>query len=449
MQRSFLLRGSQSELGAFLLDIRAARKTVRIKESERGLVGVQLVSITGAEYAPLARIFSAHWFQRVSSFFVRAIHFLIFIAYALGMYVDDFLLWQDARVLDLSACLELAFCAAFGVPISWAKVQLRPTVIWIGWQFMFRAGAVRLPDEKIQKLRAALSKVLSGSSCSKYDLDALLGLLQWVLQICPELRPWLSSLYADLHKPLGASYSIDPGMWQSLSSSLTDDMHFHRAPAGTAIPVGARLLSARHVDLRCRDDLAKAPLTSKRVWMRVSDARSVKREPSDHSRRFLKFWQQWATSAPCLRRDVECVLAADAFAHGSQIGIGGFLQFPGSDPLWFSERFCLRDFAKLRLPLDPEAQRNITCWEAMAQLGLVLLFSESVPGGRMRVCIPSFSDNTGAEASCNKLLTTSSPLCFFTQQLALVSWRRGVFLDVQVSKMGMLIISRAGMALNR
>ena len=67
----------------------------------------------------------------------------------------------------------------------------------------------------------------------------------------------------------------------------------------------------------------------------------------------------------------------------------------------------------------------------MAQLGLVILFSKSVPGGRVRVCIPSFSDNTGAEASCNKLLTTASPLCYFTQQLALVSWRCGVVLDVQ------------------
>ena len=239
----------------------------------------------------------------------------------------------------------------------------------------------------------------------------------------PDFQPYCLSALACLSEVLGDK---DIFLFQSLLEGIPTGFAADIPKSHVFVPCGAN-----------GGDLAKVPLTSKRVWMRVSDARSVKRKLSDQSRRFLRFWQQWATSAPCLRslssipRDVDCVLAADAFAHGSQIGIGGFLQFPGSDPLWFSERFCLRDFAKLRLPLDPEAQRNITCWEAMAQLGLVLLFSESVPGGRMRVCVPSFSDNTGAEASCNKLLTTSSPLCFLTQQLALVSWWCGVFLDVQ------------------
>ena len=83
----------------------------------------------------------------------------------------------------------------------------------------------------------------------------------------PELRSWLSSLYSDLRKPLGASYSIDLGVWHTLSSCLTDDLHFHQTPPGSSIPVGARLLSARHVDLSC-----------KRVRMRVADVRSVNRK---------------------------------------------------------------------------------------------------------------------------------------------------------------------------
>ena len=49
----------------------------------------------------------------------------------------------------------------------------------------------------------------------------------------------------------------------------------------------------------------------------------------------------------------------------------------------------------------------------------------------MRICIPSFSDNTGAEAICSRLLTTRSPLCFFAQLVAMLSTRLGISLDVQ------------------
>ena len=49
----------------------------------------------------------------------------------------------------------------------------------------------------------------------------------------------------------------------------------------------------------------------------------------------------------------------------------------------------------------------------------------------MRLTVPSFSDNTGAEAVCAKLLTTKSPLCFFAQLVSMVSTRLGIRLDVQ------------------
>ena len=85
VQRSFPLRGSQCELGAFSLDIKAAHKTIRIKETERGLVGVQL---DGKHYwyrvCPFGANFSAHWFQRVSSFFVRAMQACMSMIFCFG-----------------------------------------------------------------------------------------------------------------------------------------------------------------------------------------------------------------------------------------------------------------------------------------------------------------------------------------------------------------------------
>ena len=54
-------------------------------------------------------------------------------------------------------------------------------------------------------------------------------------------------------------------------------------------------------------------------------------------------------------------MAADAFASGEELGIGGFIEFPGSPPIWFSERYNLSDFKYLDLPLHRDAQRDISC----------------------------------------------------------------------------------------
>ena len=265
----------------------------------------------------------------------------------------------------------------------------------------------------------------------------MLGLLQWVTQLHIALRPWLSSLYDDISRPPGTSYSIAPAFWDTLAPCLSEALIFTATPQGTAIPVGSKLLSARHVPLESRADLRRVPLTAKRVWLRVADPQSKYRRISLLSKRLLQFWFEWCATHhfhECLtlpQRSLDCIMAADAFAHGTMIGIGGFIALPDSPSLWFSERYDLADFKHLDLPLHAESQKDISCWETLAQAALMLLFGHLCPGGRMRICIPSFSDNTGAEAVCSRLLTTRSPLCFFAQLVAMISTRLGISLDVQ------------------
>ena len=78
---------------------------------------------------------------------------------------------------------------------------------------------------------------------------------------------------------------------------------------------------------------------------------------------------------------------------------------------------------------SPNAQRDIGCYELLAQIALVLLLATLIPGGRARVCVRSMSDNSSAEAAINKLMTRSSPMCFFAQQLALVAFSTAITLD--------------------
>ena len=162
---------------------------------------------------------------------------------------------QASSVIALCASMLLALCATFGIPISWTKLQLGSLVRWIGWNFNLRAQVVSVPEDKLHKLLAACVAVLEPRHTTKQSLESLVGLLHWLLHIAPVLKPWLSCLYNDLARPLGTSFSLNPGTWQLLPKSLDDSMHFTSSPAGSGIPVGGKLLSAKHVELHRKSDL--------------------------------------------------------------------------------------------------------------------------------------------------------------------------------------------------
>ena len=71
---------------------------------------------------------------------------------------------------------------------------------------------------------------------------------------------------------------------------VQEDMCFSSSPPGTNITKGAKLLSARHINIQSKSDLQKVPVTTKRIWMRVADPSS--------SRRRLSVISPFATSAP-------------------------------------------------------------------------------------------------------------------------------------------------------
>ncbi|CAE7322072.1 unnamed protein product [Symbiodinium sp. CCMP2592] len=290
-------------------------------------------------------------------------------------------------------------------------------------------------DFDVAKLLQSLMQVLRSDPCTKRDLQALIGLLHWILQLSPELLPWLCCLYHDMSRPLGTNFSLHAGAWQQLADTLTDDLHFRKSPPGSTIPPGSKLLSARHVEIKCKADLRLVRATGKRVWIRVADASSSKRRISTVSRQFIMFWVHFCMrpqmprclSLPPL--DFQYSLAADACAKGNDIGIGGWVELPNQPIVWFSEWFTVQDFRALGLPMKDDANLDITAYETLAQLALLIAFISITPTGRLRVCIPSWSDNSGTESLTNKLFTVHTPLCFFAQKLATRSWQSGISLD--------------------
>ena len=287
----------------------------------------------------------------------------------------------------------------------------------------------------MEKFLHALTRVASGDTCTKQDLQRLIGLMHWILQIAPTLLPWLCTLYHDLARPLGTNVSLHAGAWQQLPSFLDDGMIFQRTPPGTSIRAGSKLLSVRHKEISCKADLKLVRCTGKRLWARIADPSTSKRKVSQGSVFFIQFWMAW-----CLRpqmpaslalpaMDFQYKLAADAFAKGEDIGIGGWIQLPNQPCIWFSERFKVHEFRAMGLPMQTNANLDITSYETLAQLALVVCFASFTPGGRLRVRIASWSDNSGTESVANKLFTVRSPICYFAQRLATLAWRSGITLD--------------------
>ena len=72
--------------------------------------------------------------------------------------------------------------------------------------------------------------------------------------------------------------------------------------------------------------------------------------------------------------------------------IGGFLQL-SDRTVWFSERFTPEDFYKLDIEVNHNMQRDIVCYEPLAQLAIVKLLTQHIPAQRYALRISSLSDN--------------------------------------------------------
>ena len=293
-----------------------------------------------------------------------------------------------------------------------------------------------MPETKVSKLLQAVQQVLKSNPCSRKDLEVLIGLLHWILQLAPSLRPWLCTMYHDKARPLGANFSLPQAAWQQIRSFLRADLLFVSTPPGTSIRPGSKLLSVRHVPINDMVDLLRVRNTGKRLWARVADPSTGKRRLSSTSLQFLQFWQTWCLGPQVFRPlacspfDTSVSLAADACASCDHIGIGGWVAFAGQPRIWFSEAFCVSDFTELGLPMKAEANLDIVSYETLSQIALMLCFASACVGGRLRICIPSWSDiNSGTEAVANKLFTTVVPLCYSAQRLATLAWRAAVSLD--------------------
>ena len=122
-------------------------------------------------------------------------------------------------------------------------------------------------------------------------------------------------------------------------------------------------------------------------------------------------------------------LAADACASGSYCQIGGYIS-NSTQTRWFSEKFSHADFCTLDIPVAREMQKDIACYETLAQTAILKIAASEFTVGRIPLRIPSVSDNTSAEAGINRVFSTAHPLCLFLEKVSLLASKCCLDLDI-------------------
>ena len=248
--------------------------------------------------------------------------------------------------------------------------------------------------------------------------------MQWCAMAFPALRSWLAEFYAALAAPRGTLLSLSADQLQMLPAMLDDQLKCIRPLQGIPVSLNWRLCSVGSAISPCKSLLPSLAAPAGRTWTRWHDPNG----------KYVAIRPPLQALASSIARTLEArpwsaplhapprlpgLAAADACAAGTNIGIGGWFTLHDAMPCktqvwWFAEHFEVKDFPPA-WSMREDAQKDIACYELLAQIALLWARAQFSHPARVQVCLPSMSDNTSAEAVANKLFTTSLPLNFSPQ----------------------------------
>ena len=228
----------------FSLDVRKAHKRIKVAVEDQGLL---LFAILGELFfykvCHFGGAFSAYWWARVGALLIRLAHRLVYVCHTGFLYVDDFLWKFRKEAAPLLSVLVLALLVGVGCPLSWAKMRLAEVITWIGLTIQFHLGRWVLLEDKLLKVRVFLHQL---ASCHKHaerkSLEAGTGLLLWVSNIVPVLRPWLAEFFQALVSETGTLVSLGNLQLAELLDSINDTCTVTLSLRSVPVHAGWRLL---------------------------------------------------------------------------------------------------------------------------------------------------------------------------------------------------------------
>ena len=178
-------------------DIKEAYRMLPIHPQNQPLLGVQWAGIT---YTDLALPFGLRSAPKIFLAVADAIQRILVQKGLTNLlhYLDDFIFVSKSldEVKQRMATLVSTF-ASLGVPLELSKLE-GPTrcLTFLGIEMDTATLQLRLPDDKLQRLKQALATAESKKCMSKQNLQSLTGLLQHAAKVIRPGRPFLHRLYA-------------------------------------------------------------------------------------------------------------------------------------------------------------------------------------------------------------------------------------------------------------
>ena len=217
--------------GALLakLDIRSAYRLVPVSPLDRHLLGIEW---RGLFYVDGSLPFGLRSAPKIFTAVADALQWIM-LDNGVSMvdhYLDDFVTMGPPDSPECRRNLDriLAICADLGVPLATDKLEgPAQRLIFLGIELDTQAGVMRLPEDKLSRLKDLLAHWSSKKSCRRRQLESLVGSLQHACRIVKPGRAFLrraidllrspSATEGHHHLRLNREFRADLQWWQTFA----------------------------------------------------------------------------------------------------------------------------------------------------------------------------------------------------------------------------------------
>ena len=193
--------------GALLakLDIHSAYRKVPVHQADRNLLGINW---KGQVYQDQALPFGL---RSAPKLFTAVADTLAWALACEGVekschYLDDFLFWSEKDSTECARSLQVAtqVCTKLGLPPAPGKTEGPSSKLtFLGIEFDTEAQELRLPQQKLSRLKASLRQWESRTNPSKRQLQSMIGTLKHAASVVRPGHLFTRNLIEDMKRPRG------------------------------------------------------------------------------------------------------------------------------------------------------------------------------------------------------------------------------------------------------